>query len=272
METIVLEAGQTEKHYWRDLFRYRELFFFLAWRDISVRFKQTVVGVLWVLLKPFLAVVVFTLVFEKFAGMSSHDAPYPVFVLAALLPWQLFANAFANSSSSLVANSALIKKVYFPRMIIPASSMIVGLVEFGFAFLMLFVLMAWYQFLPPLRILSLPLFLLLALMAALGPALWIGALNVRYRDFSQITPFIVQFGLYLSPVGYMTDVVPGPWRTLYALNPMVGVIDGFRWAILGGEFTLDPTRLGISFGVAAILLITGLWFFRSTEKTFADII
>ena len=224
-EVLVIEAGRTERHYWRDLWRYRELFYFLAWRDILVRYKQTVIGVLWALLRPLLTIGVFTVVFGKLANLPSDGVPYPILVCAAMLPWQFFANAFSEAGNSLIANTNLISKVYFPRLVIPASAVIVSLVDFLISLIILAGLMIWYGVTPDWRVLTLPVFVLIALAAAMGAGLWIAALNVKYRDFRYVVPFIVQFGLYVSPVGFSSSIVPEQWRLLYSLNPLVGVIE-----------------------------------------------
>src|SRR4030042_3766947 len=231
---LVIEAGKTEGQYWKDIWHYRELFYFLAWRDILVRYKQTVIGMAWSLIRPLLTMVVFTIIFGKLAKLPSGGVPYPILVFAAMLPWQFFSNSLSESSNSLIANANLLSKIYFPRIIMPTSSVIVGLVDFLISSVILALLMIWYKFIPDWRIVTLPFFLMLALFASLGFGLWIAALNVKYRDFRYIVPFIVQFGLYISPVGFSSSIVPDKWRILYSLNPMVGVIDGFRWAILGG--------------------------------------
>ena len=267
---LIIEAGRVERQYFRDLWRYRELFLFLAWRDILVRYKQTVFGVLWAILRPFLTMVVFTIVFGKIARLPSGGVPYPILVYVAMLPWQFFSSAFSESSNSLIGNSNLLTKIYFPRLIMPASTVIVALVDFFIAFIILVALMVFYGFVPSWNILMLPVFILLAFLTAMGAGLYIAALNVKYRDFRYIIPFVVQFGLYISPVGFSSDVVPAEWRLLYAANPMVGVIDGFRWAILGQP--LNKTAFILSVGVSIVLFIFGLWYFRKTEKTFADVI
>ncbi len=270
---IIIEAGRTELHYWKDLWRYRELFYFLSWRDILVRYKQTAVGIAWALLRPFLTMVVFTVVFSKLAKLPSEgNAPYPVMVFAAMLPWQFFANSLAEASNSLVGNANLISKIYFPRLIIPASSVITSFVDFVISGLILLSLMIWYQFVPGWRIVTLPFFICIAFAASMGIGLWLTALNVKYRDFRYIVPFIVQFGLYISPVGFSSSIVPDKWRLLYSLNPMVGVIDGFRWAILGQESKIFLPGFIISMIIVAIFLVTGILYFRKTEKTFADVI
>jgi lipopolysaccharide transport system permease protein len=268
---LIIEAGRTERHYWADLWRYRELFFFLSWRDLLVRYKQTVIGVAWAVLRPLLTMLVLSFVFGRIAGLPSEGVPYPLLVFAGILPWQFFANALSESSASLVGNEKLISKVYFPRLVVPASAVIVSLVDFLISFVILFGLLAWYQFMPSWRMLALPGLVLLVFLTALGPGLLITALNVRYRDFRYLIPFVVQFGLYLSPVGFSSSAVPEQWRLLYALNPMVGVIDGFRWAICG----LTPVSwapLGLALGVSALLLVAGVGYFRRMERTFADVI
>lgn len=276
MQELIIEAGRAEKQYWRDLWRYRELFYFLAWRDILVRYKQTYIGITWSLLRPFLTMVIFTIVFGKIANLSSDGVPYAILVFAALLPWQFFANALSESGNSVVNNSNLISKVYFPRMIVPAGAIVSSLVDFLISGFILIALMLWYQFAPTCRIFTLPLFLLIALLASMGAGLWLSALTVKYRDFRIIVPFIVQFGLFISPVGYSSNDILEKFgengRILYSLNPMVGVIDGFRWAILGRENHLYLPGFFLSMILVFIILITGLWYFRKTERTFADVI
>jgi len=271
-KTLTIEAGRTERHYWRDLWRYRELFYFLAWRDILVRYKQTAIGVAWALLRPLLTMLVFTLVFSKLAKLPSEGAPYPIMVFAALLPWQFFSNAFTEAGNSLIGNANMISKIYFPRLVIPASAVIVSFVDFLLSGTILVGLMLWYGFYPDWRILTLPAFILIAFAAALGAGLWIAALNVKYRDFRYIIPFVVQFGLYLSPVGFSSAIVPDRWRLLYSINPMVGVIDGFRWAILGGNSQLYWPGVYLSISLVALVLVTGIFYFRATERRFADLI
>jgi homopolymeric O-antigen transport system permease protein len=272
MQELVIEAGHTEKNYWRDLWRYRELFYILAWRDISVRYKQTALGVIWALLRPFLAMVIFTVVFGRIAKMPSHGIPYPILVFAAMLPWQFFANALSEASYSLVLNSNLISKVYFPRLIVPAGAVITSLVDLLISGALLGVLMIWFRFLPDWRVLTLPIFTLMAFLAALGPGLFLTALNVKYRDFRYVVPFIVQFGLFISPVGFSSDVIPENWRLLYSLNPIVGVIDGFRWAICRGASPIYVPGFILSVAVIGFFLWFGIFYFRKTEKGFADII
>ena len=270
---LVIEAGRTEQQYWKDLWRYRELFYFLAWRDILVRYKQTIIGIAWALIRPFLTMVVFTVVFGKIAKLPSEGgAPYPILVFAAMLPWQFFSNAMSNCSQSLISNANLISKVYFPRLIVPTSAVIVSFVDFMISGMILLGLMAWYDFVPSWRIVTLPLFIAIAFMASMGVGLWLAALNVKYRDFRYIVPFIVQFGLYISPVGFSSSLVPEEWRFIYSLNPMVGVIDGFRWAILGGESKLHLPGFSLSLSLVALLFASGVWYFRKVERTFADVI
>ena len=270
---LIIEPGRAERNYWRDLWRYRELFYFLAWRDILVRYKQTVIGIAWALVRPFLTMVVFTFVFSKIAKLPAPGAvPYALMVFAAMLPWQFFATALSESSNSLIGNANLISKIYFPRLIVPAGSVITSLVDFLITLALLAAMMIWYQFVPDWRILTLPLFMVLAFGAAFGAGLWLCALNVEYRDFRYIVPFIVQFGLYVSPVGFSSSIVPDKWRLLYSLNPMVGVIDGFRWALLRGQSALDLRGVLMSCGLVVLLVATGIWYFRRTERTFADVI
>jgi lipopolysaccharide transport system permease protein len=271
--TLVIEPGLAEKHYWRDLWRYRELFYVLAWRDVTVRYKQTIIGLVWALLQPFLTMVVFTVVFGKLAKLPTEgDAPYARLAFAGLLPWQFFASALSSSSSSLISNTNLISKVYFPRLIVPTAAVVVSFIDFLISFIILVLMMLWYQYLPGWQILTLPLFVLMAFLASLGPGLWITSLNVKYRDFRYVIPFIVSMGLYVSPVAFSSSVIPEQWRLLYSLNPVVGVIDGFRWAILGGEVTLYWPGFILSWGVIAFFLWLGIQQFRRTEKSFADLI
>lgn len=269
---IIIEPGMGIKHYWRDLWRYRELFYFLAWRDILVRYKQTTIGIAWSVLRPFLTMIAFTLVFSKLAKLPSDGVPYPILVFAALLPWQFFSNALSEASNSLVDNSNLLTKVYFPRLIVPTSSVIVSLVDFCISLGILALLMVWYGFAPDWRILALPLFFVFAFIASFGCSLWLAALNVKYRDFRYVVPFIVQFGLYISPVGFSSAIVPEKWRLLYSLNPMVGVIDGFRWGLLGGNAQIYWNGLLVSSLVALVIFLFGLRYFRNMERNFADVI
>lgn len=270
-ETLI-EAGRIERQYWQDLWRYRELLYFLAWRDILVRYKQTVIGIIWALLRPFLAMVVFTVVFGSLAKLPSEGVPYPILVFAGLLPWQFFSGALGECSNSLLGNANLISKVYFPRLIVPMSSMIVSFVDFMISGSILLGLMAWYNFVPDWRILTLPLFIGIAFAASMGVGLWMAALNVEYRDFRFIVPFILNLGTYISPVGYKSSIVPEQWQLLYSLNPMVGVIDGFRWAIIGGNSKIYVPGFILSLALVILLLVSGVWYFRKVERTFADII
>lgn len=271
-QTLVIKAGRAEQQYWQDIWKYRELFYFLAWRDILVRYKQTTIGLAWALLRPFLTTMVFTLVFGVLLKAPSTGAPYPIVVFAAMLPWQFFSNALSECSNSLISNSNLISKVYFPRLIVPTSAVIVSFVDFMISAIILLGFMAWYNFVPDWRILTLPLFVAIAFAAAMGAGLWLAALNVEYRDFRYIVPFIVQFGLYISPVGFSSSVVPERWRLLYSLNPMVGVIDGFRWAILGKDFAIYLPGFLLSVALVMVVLITGIQYFRRMERKFADVI
>jgi len=269
---LIIEAGQTERQYWKDLWRYRELFYFLAWRDILVRYKQTAIGIAWALIRPFLTMVVFSIVFGTLANLPSQGVPYPILVFAGMLPWQFFSGSLTECSNSLINNANLLSKVYFPRLIVPASAVVVSFVDFLVSGLILLGLMFWYDFMPTWKVLTLPLFLLLAIAASVGAGLWLATLNVEYRDFRYIVPFLVQFGLYISPVGFSSAVVPEKWRLLYSLNPMVGVIDGFRWALLGEEFALFWLGLLLSALFVLLILISGIGYFRRMERTFADVI
>ena len=271
-ETLVIEAGRTERHYWRDLWRFRELFFFLAWRDILVRYKQTVIGFAWTLLQPLLTMLIFTLVFSKLAKLPSEDAPYPILIFSALLPWQLFSNGFSSAGLSVINNASMISKVYFPRLIIPASAVIVNFLDFMISGIILIGLMLWYGFTPNLRILTIPLFALFTFAAAIGAGLWAAALNARYHDFRVVIPFIAQLGLYISPIGFSSTIIPDRWLLLYSLNPMVGQIDAFRWAILGGDIEFPFSSFFLSIAIIFIILATGFIYFRKVEKSFADII
>ncbi|HMF49193.1 MAG TPA: ABC transporter permease [Candidatus Saccharimonadales bacterium] len=272
VEETVIEAGRPGRRYLQDLWRYRELFLFLAWRDLLVRYKQTVVGVGWSVIRPCLTMVILTVVFGNLGSMPSGGVPYPLLVLCGLLPWQFFATALSDSGNSLVSNSGLISKVYFPRLIIPAGGVIIGLVDFLISLSLLVALMIWYHWVPPATIALAPLFVLLAMATSFGAGTWAAALTIKYRDFRVIIPFVVQFGLYISPVGFLSSIVPENYRLLYSLNPMVGVIDGFRWSILGGQHALSLQSLAFSFIGTLSLLITGMWYFRKAERTFADVI
>jgi lipopolysaccharide transport system permease protein len=273
MQELTIEAGRTERNYWGDLWRYRELFYFLAWRDILVRYKQTIIGIAWAVVRPFLTMVALTLVFSRIAKLQSvGDIPYPLLVMAGLLPWLFFSTSLSESSNSLIGNSNLISKVYFPRLIIPASSVITSFVDFLITLGLMALMMVWYHFLPDWRLLTLPLFIALTFGAAFGAGLWFCALNVEYRDFRYIIPFIVQFGLYISPVGFPNPTMQFKWRILYSLNPMDGVINGFRWALFRGEVPLWWPGLIMSIVITMALCFSGIWYFRKMERTFADII
>ncbi len=273
MDDVVIEAGRGFKNYWTDLWRYRELFYFLAWRDIVVRYKQTVIGIAWALIRPFLTMVVFTIVFNKIAKFESPGSiPYPLLVFAAMLPWQFFSTALSESSNSLIGNANLISKVYFPRLIIPAGSVITSFVDFLITLGLMAAMMVWFGFLPDWRVITLLPFIALAFGSALGTGLWLCALNVKYRDFRYVVPFIVQLGLYISPVGFTSDNIPQQWRLLYACNPMVGVIEGFRWALLRGEPALWWPSVWTSVVLTTVLCLSGIWYFRRMERTFADVI
>ena len=269
---LILESGRAEQNYWGDLWRYRELFHVLAWRDVSVRYKQTVMGVGWALIRPLLTVLIFTFVFGRVAKLSSEGtAPYALLVFAGMLPWTFFSSAVSEASNSLVTNANLISKVYFPRLIVPVSTMMVALVDCAINLLFLVGMMVWFAWMPSWRIALLPLFMLLAIVVSLGPSLWITALNVKYRDFRYVVPFIVQLGLYISPVGFSSTVIPAEWRLLYSLNPVVSVIDGFRWCILGEtQFYWPGFLIGLTEGL--LFLWLGIRQFRKVEKSFADLI
>jgi lipopolysaccharide transport system permease protein len=269
---LIIEAGRTERNYWGDLWRYRELFIILAWRDILVRYKQTAIGLAWALLRPFLTMLVFTFVFGKLAKLPSDGVPYPLMIFAALLPWQFFSNAFTEAGNSLINNANMLSKVYFPRLIVPMSAVIVSFVDFLISGIILIGMMLWYGYGLDWRLVALPFFVIVAFAFSVGSGLWVAALNVKYRDFRYIIPFVVQFGLYVSPVGFNSAIVPEKWRLLYSLNPMVGVIDGFRWAILGGKTQLYWPGLILSLALIFLILITGIYYFRNTERKFADLI
>jgi lipopolysaccharide transport system permease protein len=271
-DILIIEPGNTTKKYWLDIWKYRELFYFMAWRDILVRYKQTVIGVAWSVLRPLLTTIVFVIVFSYFAKLPSHHVPYPILVLAGMLPWQFFANALTESSNSLITNSNMLSKVYFPRLVIPASSVIVSLIDFLISFVILGLVMLYYQYAPSWRIIMLPVFTMMAFVASFGSGLWLASLNVKFRDFRYIVPFIVQFGLYISPVGYTSEVVPDQWRLLYSMNPMTGIIDGFRWAILGDAFPIYLPGFILSLITITIIAISGLFYFKKMEKGFADVI
>ena len=272
MQELIIEPGRVDRRYWHDLWQYRELFLVLARRDLAVRYKQTVIGVSWALIRPLLTIAVFTIVFGKLAKLPSEgSAPYALMVLSGMLPWMLFSSAVSDASNSLINNAGLIGKVYFPRLIVPTAAVVVACVDFLFSLLILVGFMIWYRFLPSLQIVLLPGFVLLTALVSLGPSLWITSLNVKYRDFRYVIPFMVQLGLYISPIGFSSSIVPEHWRLVYALNPMVGVIDGFRWCILG-QTALSWYALSLSVFVAVIFSWLGLRQFRSTEKTMVDFI
>jgi lipopolysaccharide transport system permease protein len=273
MNELIIEPGRVELNYWRDLWTYRELFYFLAWRDILVRYKQTTIGIAWAVIRPLLTMIVFTIVFSRIAKLPAPaSVPYPLLVMAGMLPWQFFSTSLSEASGSLIGNANLISKVYFPRLIVPASSVITSFVDFLITLALMALLMLYYRFLPDWRLLTLPLFILLAFGAAFGAGLWLCALNVKYRDFRYIVPFIVQFGLYVSPVGWSSSIVPLKWRLIYYLNPMAGVIDGFRWALLGDDSGLWWPGLLCATLLTCLLCLSGAWFFRKMERTFADVI
>lgn len=272
-DVIVIEPGTEELNYWRDLWRYRELFYVLTWRDLAVRYKQTVIGAAWALIRPLLTMIVFTVIFGRLAKFPSDGAaPYPLMVFAGMLPWTFFSTSLSDASNSLIGNAPLIGKVYFPRLIVPTASVGVAFVDFLISFVLLIAMMAWYRYAPGWQTLVLPAFILLAFCASIGPGLWVTSLNVKYRDFRYIIPFVVQLGLYVSPVGFSSSVVPPEWRLLYSLNPMVGVIDGFRWCILGAQATLYIPGLAVSLAVTALFLWFGTRSFRRTEESLADLI
>jgi len=270
---IILEKNSKKNNYWKDIWQYRELFYILAWRDISVRYKQTVFGVLWAILRPFLTMLAFTIVFNRLAKLPSEgNAPYSLMVFAGLLPWTLFSTSLAEASNSLIGNANMISKVYFPRLIIPSATVITSFIDFLVSLVLMFALMLYYQYMPGWQIVFLPFFMLLAFLASLGPGLWVTGLNVKYRDFRYIVPFVVQFGLYISPVGFSINVVPEKYRLIYSLNPMVGVIDGFRWCVLGGSVKMYWPGFYLSMAVIIVFLWIGLSSFRRLEKSFADLI
>lgn len=269
---VVIEPGRAQRQYWLDLWQYRELLYFLSWRDVLVRYKQTALGIAWSVIRPVLMVVIFTFVFGRLARMPAEGLPYSVLVFAAMLPWQLFSTALTECSNSLIVNANLVSKVYFPRLLVPASAVAVCVIDFLINTLLLAGMMIFFRVLPGWSILMLPVFLAITLAAATGAGLWLAALNVTYRDFRYVVPFLVQVGLYISPVGFSSAIVPEQWRTLYRLNPMVGVIEGFRWSISGGHTQLDWVSLGLSLGIVAVIFGSGLWFFRRTERSFADVI
>jgi lipopolysaccharide transport system permease protein len=268
---LVIEAGRSSSRYWRDLWHYRELLYFLAWRDVKVRYKQAAMGAAWALVQPIVTMTLFTFVFNHLAGMSSGRVPYPLLVMSGLLPWQLFSSALSASSTSLGANANLISKIYFPRLVPPLATLGVALLDFAIVFGLYLVMASWFSVWPTWRIVLLPFFTLVAITAALGGGLWLTSLTVKYRDFRFIVPFLLQFGVFATPIGFRTDVTPN-WRFVLAANPMTAVIEGFRWCLLGGDYTIDPAGLAISLALITITLVTGIWYFRKTEKIVADII
>jgi lipopolysaccharide transport system permease protein len=271
-DVVIIEAGRSNAHYWRDLWRYRELLYFIARRDIAVRYKQTVLGIAWAVLRPLAAMVVFTLIFGRIANLPSDGAPYSLLVFTGMVPWFFFAAALSESSNSLLANANLLSKVYFPRLLVPVAALGAPLVDLLVGIVLLVLLMLWLGYPPNLRMFALPAFMLLAYCAALGLGLWFAALNIQYRDFQFVVPFLIQFGLFASPIGYSSKLIPEQWRLLFSLNPMVSVIDGFRWALLGEPFSFHLDALFFSVLLTAIVLAGGLWFFRRTERALADVI
>jgi len=255
----------------RELYQYRELLYFLIWRDIKVRYKQTVLGAAWAIIPPFVTMVVFSLFFGRLAKIPSEGIPYPIFSYAALVPWTFFANGLGQSANSLVGSANLITKVYFPRLTIPISAVLSGIVDFALAFIVLLGMMLFYGIVPTLNVIWLPLFLLLALITAMGVGLWLSALNVQYRDVRYVVPFLTQFWLFSTPIAYPSSLLSEPWRSLYALNPMVGVVEGFRWALLGTETTPGPIII-VSTLAAIVVLVSGAYYFRRMEDTFADVV
>ena len=269
---IIIEAGKQQKNYWKDLLAFRELFFFLAWRDVKVRYKQTVLGIAWGVIRPLITLFVFSFIFGTMAGLPSNGIPYPLLVCAGILPWNFFSTAFSEAGASLISNSNLMTKIYFPRLIIPSSTALVCLLDFLIALALMFILMVYYGYALTLNVLLLPLLLLLVLICSLGAGFWIAALNVKYRDFRYVIPFIVQLGLYISPVGFRADLVPEKWRLLYYLNPMAGIIESFRWSLLGNIQPFYTTGFIVSVLVSFFLLFAGIKYFRKTERSFADVI
>lgn len=271
-EETVIEPGKIERNYLKDMWRYRELLYILSWRDIKVRYKQTAIGVLWAVLRPAVTLVVFTVVFGRIAGLPSDSGvPYPILVLGGLLPWQFFSNAVLESSNSLIGNERLITKVYFPRILIPASAVVTSFIDFLIAFLLLLGAIVYYGFPISVWMLLIPVFLALVFLFSLGCGLILSALNVKFRDFRYIIPFVLQLGLFLSPVGFSTAVVPESWRLAYAFNPLVGVISGFRWCV-APDSAFPDVEAGLAVGVSFLTFLIGFIFFRRVERSFADII
>lgn len=267
---LTIKAGKTDRRYWVDIFDYKELFYFLTWRNFMIRYKQTVIGVAWSVIRPVITMIVFTLIFGRVANLPSDNAPYAILVFSALLPWQFFANALQGSSTSVIGNPSMVSKIYFPKIIIPTSFIIVCLVDFFISLVILGILMIWYKFVPAWQIFYMPLFLILDILLVLGVGFLTSALNVKYRDFKYIVPFMIQAGLFASPVGFSSNIVPDKFRMIYSLNPMVGIIDGFRWSIIGGEVNFYIPGFIISIVLVFVLLFTGMWYFRRSENTFAD--
>jgi lipopolysaccharide transport system permease protein len=273
MKELLIEPGRAERNYWSDTWRYRELLYFLAWRDILVRYKQTVAGVAWAVVRPLITMVIFTVLFSRIAKMHSDSAvPYALMVMAGMLPWQFFSNSLSESSTSLIGNSNLISKIYFPRLIVPAAAVVTSFVDFAITLVLMGLMLIWYRFAPDWHLLALPFFVALSFAASFGVGLWLAALNVEYRDFRYIVPFVVQFGLYVSPVGFSSSVIPTKWRLLYSLNPVVAVIDGFRWSLLRGQSSIWLPGLMICIVVTFAICASGIWYFRKMERTFADVI
>ena len=271
--TTIIEPGRIERNYWRDLWRYRELFQALAWRDLAVRYKQTAIGVAWAVIRPLATMIILTVIFGKVAKLPTEaNVRYPLLVLVGMLPWTFFSTALSDAANSLVTSANLITKVYFPRLIVPAATIVVALADLLISFAILALMMIYYQYAPGWQLILLPLFVALAFIASLGPGLWITAVTVRYRDFRYVLPFITQFGLYISPVGFSSSVIPAKWRLLYSLNPIVGVIDGFRWSILRGQTSIYWPGFALSVVIALVMLWIGIRKFRSTERSFADLI
>lgn len=271
MHDLVIEPGRSEQNYWGDLWRFRELLYFLAQRDMLVRYKQTVIGVAWALIKPILTMVVFV-AFRRMTNISASRVPDAILVFSAVLPWQFFSTSLSEASMSLIGNSNLISKVYFPRILIPLGAVVTSLVDFAIMLALLGAIMTWDQFVPGWQIVALPFLILLTLLLSIGTGLLLSALSAEYRDFRYIVPFIVQFGLFVSPIAIETSKVPQRWRTLFVMNPMAGIIDGFRWSIGRGETKLDPLATLLSVATTALFLVLGVWYFRRVERTLADVI
>jgi lipopolysaccharide transport system permease protein len=267
---LIIDPSKPNLQYWDDLWHYRELLYILTWRDILVRYKQAVIGIAWTIIRPLLTMLAFVLVFNQVAKLESGNVPYAITVLVALLPWQFFSTSLSDASNSFIANSNLISKVYFPRMIVPLSSVAVCFIDFIISCFLLIALLIYYRFVPSSNIVFLPLYIFILILISLGSGLCLSALNVKYRDFRYVVPFIIQFGLYVSPVGFSSDMIPNEWRFLYSINPMVGIIDGFRWCVLGTKASFYWPGFAISLLLIIVLLIIGITYFRKTEKGFAD--